>query len=165
MDSAAIASKLESIQPNPSLHLDNGLPAKLGPILGKIAGPLLPVFMPRIGRDMIVEECHDWFQDARAKRFGMPLGELERTRGGEQAWEAIRPGLAELVGFVKEQKQDKGPYILGSQVCYADFLIASTIEALRRIGEDLYEKMVKLSGDDTLQQLHEACQKWMKEDQ
>lgn len=165
MDSAAIASKLESLQSNPSLQLDNGLPPKLGPILGKVAGPLLPVFMPRIGRDMIVEESYDWFQKARAERFGMPLDELEKTKGGDQAWEATRPGLTELRQFMKEHKQDDGPFVLGSQVCYADFLIVSTMEALRRIGDDLYEKLVKRSGDDSLRQLHEACQKWMEDDQ
>ena len=165
MDSAAIASKLESLHPTPSLHLDNGLPAKLGAILGKVAGPLIPVFMPRIGRDMIVEESYDWFQEARAKRFGMPLNELEKTKGGDQAWHATRQGLEELKEFVKAHKQDDGPFVLGSQVSYADFLIASMMEALRRIGEDLYEKMAKLSGDDSLKNLHKACQKWMKDDQ
>ena len=165
MDSAAIASKLEKDYPNPPLHLDNGLPEKLGPILGKAVGPILPVFMPRIGRDIIVEDCYDWFQAARAKLFGMPLDELEKTKGGDQAWEASKPGLIELKDFVKEHKRDDGPFVLGSQVCYADFLIAASMEALRRIGGDLYDKLVDLSGDDSLRKLHEACQKWMKDDQ
>ena len=165
MDSAAIASKLESLHPNPPLHLDNGIPAKLGPIIGKVTFPILPVFMPRIGRDMIVEENYEWFQRARGERFGMPLDQLEKEKGGEQAWEAAKPGLVELVEFVKEQKRDEGPFLLGSKVCYGDFLIASMMEALRRIGDDLYEKIIKLSGDDSLQKLHETCQKWMKDDQ
>ena len=165
MDSAAIASELEGLHPNPSLHLDNGFPAKLGPILGKAAGPLVPVFMPRIGRDMIVDESYDWFQEARGKRFGMPLDDLEKSKGGDQAWEAARPGIIELKEFVGAHKQDDGPFILGSKVCYADFLVASMMEALRRIGDDLYESLVKVAGDDSLRQLHEACQQWMRDDQ
>ncbi|KAK3720543.1 hypothetical protein LTR37_003592 [Vermiconidia calcicola] len=165
MDSAAIAAKLESIHPEPSLHLDNGLVEKVGPLIGKVAFPLLPVFMPRIARDIILEEYAEWFAEARAQKLGMPLDELERTRGGDQAWEAARPGLIELTQFLAEQKRDDGPFILGSQVCYADFLIVSMMEALRRIGQDLFERFIQVSGDHSLRKLHEACQRWMRSDQ
>lgn len=164
MESTAIATKLESMHPEPSLHLSNGLPQKLGPILGKAMAPLIPVFMPRIGRDMIVESCYDWFQEARAKRFGMPLDELEEAKGGEQAWQAARPGLQELKAFIKENKKDEGPFVLGSEVCYADFLICSAVEALRRIGPDLFEKAMEVYDGEELRQLHEACGPWLKDD-
>lgn len=165
MDSAAIAAKLESIHPEPSLHLDNGLVEKVGPLIGKVAFPLLPVFMPRIARDIILEEYVEWFREARAQTFGMPLDELERTRGGDQAWEAAGPGLIELTGFLAKQKRDEGPFILGSQVCYADFLIVSMMEALRRIGQDIFDRFIQASGDESLRKLHEACQRWMENDQ
>ena len=164
MESSAIASKLESLYPEPSLHLDNGLHAKVGPIIGKAIGPLIPVFMPRIGRDMIVESCYDWFQDARAKRFGMPLDELEKAKGGEPAWEAAQPGLQELKAFMKEHKKDGGPFIQGSELCYADFLICATVESLRRIGSDLFEKAMEVYDGDDLRKLHEACGPWLKDD-
>ncbi len=164
MDSTIIASKLESLHPTPSLHLDNGLHNKVGPLIGKAIGPLLPVFMPRIGRDRIVESNYDWFQVARAKMFGMPLDEWEKTRGGEQAWQAARPGLQELKAFLKESKVDDGPFVQGSEVCYADFIICSTVEALRRIGPDLFEKVMEIYDGDDLRKLHEACGEWLKGD-
>ncbi|KAK5172856.1 uncharacterized protein LTR77_002976 [Saxophila tyrrhenica] len=165
MESTTIAAKLESLHPNPPLHLDNGLVQKVGPIIGKASFPLIPVFMPRIGRDVIVEDSVEYFQTAREKRFGMTLDELEKTKGGEQAWEASRPGLVELSEFIAAQKQDEGPFILGSVGCYADFMIASMVEALRRIGGDLYEKFVETAPDDSVQKIHQACQKWMEKDQ
>ena len=163
MDSAVIAAKLESVQPEPSLHLDNNLHQEVRPIIGKIAGPLVPVYMPRIGRDLIVESSYDFFQETRGKRFGMPLDELEKAKGGEQAWEAAQPGMAELREFMAKHKQDEGPFVLGSQVCYADLIIVSMLESIRKIGEDLYEKWV--GDDEGLRNLHEACQPWIKDDQ
>lgn len=164
MDSAKIASELEKLYPTPSLHLDNGLQAKVGPIMGKAIGPLIPVFMPRIGRDVIVERSHDYFQKARAKRFGMSLDELEKAKGGEQAWEAARPGFQELKQFLRTEKVDSGPFVLGREVCYADFVVCSAVEALRRIGPDLYEKAMEVFDAEELRKLHEACSPWLKED-
>ena len=164
MESSAIASKLESLYPTPSLHLENGLHAKLGPIIGKAIGPLVPVFMPRIGRGIIVDSCYDWFQETRGKRFGMPLDDLEKAKGGEQAWEAARPGLQELKAFMREHKTDAGPFVQGSEVCYADLMICSTIEALKRIGPDLFEKAMEVYDGDDLRRLHEACGAWLEDD-
>lgn len=147
------------------MHLDNGLAQKIGPMIGKISQPLIPVFMPRIGRDVIVESTVPYFQEARAKRFGMSLDELEKAKGGEQAWEAARTGLEELNAFIASQKKDEGPFILGSDVCYADFVVAAMVEALRRIGEDLYEKMRGVAGERGVMEIHDACKKWFESDQ
>ncbi len=95
----------------------------------------------------------------------MPLAELERTRGGDQAWEAAKPAIKELSALIASEKRDEGPFIRGSEVCYADFLVASMVEALRRIGEDLYEKFLACTEDDNIQRVHEACRKWMEKDQ
>lgn len=163
MESAAIASALESRYPEPSLHLETGLHEKFEAAFGKIGGPLVPVIMPRIARDKLAESSVPWFQEARAKRFGMSLEELERTKGGEQAWQAAEPGFEDLRRFLTDHKRDEGPFVLGSQVSYVDFMIVSMMEAFRRIGNDLYEKFV--SQDEKFREVHQACQKWMQSDQ
>ena len=112
-----------------------------------------------------MESSVEYFEQARAKTFGMPLSELEKTRGGEKAWEAARPGLEELRDFIDSSKKDLGPFLQGSEVCYADFMIATLMESLRRIGEDLYENFVAVAADDSVQKIHSACQKWMVNDQ
>ena len=163
MDSAAIATKLESLYPTPSLHLDTGLHQALGPTIGKIGRPLSGIFMPRIARDVLLESSVAWFRAAREAAFGMTLDEMERTRGGEQAWEAAEPGFEELKQFMREHKRDEGPFVLGSQVSYVDFVIAALIEACRRIGSDMYERFIGY--DESFRALHEACQPWMQDDQ
>lgn len=163
MDSAAIATELEALYPEPSLHLDTGLHEQILPILGQVVVPLIPVFMPRIARDMLVESSVPWFREAREKRFGISLEELERAKGGEQAWVAAQPGFEALRRFLTEHKQDEGPFVLGSQVSYVDFMLVSMAEAFRRIGGDLYEKFV--SQDERLREVHQACRKWLGDDQ
>ena len=163
MDSLAIAKKLESLYPTPSLHLELGLHEQVGPIIGKIGKPLIAVFMPRVARDMLMDSSVPWFLEARKNTFGMSLDELEKTKGGEQAWIAAEPGFEELKTFLYTHKRDEGPFVLGSQVSYADFVIVSMIEAFKRIGEDLFEKFV--SYDESFSGLHGACQTWMKDDQ
>lgn len=163
MDSAAIASALESQYPEPSLHLETGLHEQFEAIFGKIGRPLIPVFMPRIARDQLLESSVPWFREARAKAFGMSLDELEQTRGGEKAWEAAKPGFEELRRFLTDHKQDDGPFVLGSQVSYVDFMIVSMMEAFHRIGNDLYERFV--SQDERFREVHQACQKWTQQDQ
>jgi len=162
MDSAIIAETLEQEYPEPSLRLDTKLHEAVAPIIGKASFPLIPVFIPRIGRDIIPPSASEHFYSTREKRFGMPLDELERQKGGAKAWEAAKPGLDELTAFLNEHKLDEGPFVLGSKVCYADFLIACMIESLRRIGPDLYDKFVEHHGE--LRALHEACKPWMEND-
>jgi glutathione S-transferase len=165
MESTAIAAKLDSLYPDPPLRMDNGLLQKVGPLIGKSSFPLIPVFMPRIGRDVVVESSYDYFQEARAKRFGMSLDELEKAKGGDPAWQAAQPGLKQLSELIAAEKKDEGPFIQGSQVCYADFIIASMVEALRRISSELYTKIEETVEDRNILQIHAACQRWMEDDQ
>lgn len=164
MDSLAIATALETQHPSPPLHLDNNLHATVGAILGKIALPLIPVFMPLIGRTIVPESASAYFHETRAQRFGMPLELLEAEKGGEQAWVAARPGIEDLKAFLRENKKDEGPFVLGSEVCYADFVVAAMMESLRRIGPELYARFVQEDGEGALRALHEACSQWMEKD-
>lgn len=163
MDSLAIAEKLETLHPKPSLHLETDLQTQCNPILHKIGFALIPIFMPRVAREVLLDSSVPFFREARKKAFGVELEEMEREKGGEKAWEAAQPGFEELSAFLQEHKRDEGPFVLGSQVSYVDFMIAAVVEGMRRIGEDIYEGIV--SREKRLAELHAACQPWMKDDQ
>lgn len=162
MDSAIIAAELEQLHPSPSMHLNPDLEAEAQRALGMISFPLLPVLMPRVGRDIIEEDSIPLFRSGREKRFGMPLEEWEVKKGGEPAWSAAAPGLAALKALLTDKKKDDGPFILGSQVCYADFMVVALLEGLRRIGQDIFDRIV--SHDESFVRLHDACKKWMEND-
>lgn len=94
----------------------------------------------------------------------MDLDELEATKGGDGAWAAAESGLDELEGLMREYKVDEGPFVLGSKVSYADFVVVAVLEGFRRIGGDLFERIVR--GRDGLRGVWEACSKggWLEKD-
>lgn len=104
----------------------------------------------------------DYFHAARSARFGMTLDELEARRGGEKAWEAAKPGLNALEALMREHKVDQGRFVLGSQVSYADFVVVAVLEGFRRLGQDLFDRVVE--GREGLRGVWEACEEWMGKD-
>lgn len=92
----------------------------------------------------------------------MPLDELEAQRGGDKAWEAAKPGLDELEALVRDRKVDEGPFVLGSRVSYADFVIVAVLEGFRRVGQDLFERIVE--SREGLRGVWEACGEWLERD-
>lgn len=94
----------------------------------------------------------------------MDLDELEATKGGDGAWELAKPGLDELEELTREHKVDEGPFVLGSKVSYADFVVVAVLEGFRRIGGDLFERI--LQGREGLRGVWEACSKagWLEKD-
>jgi len=163
MDSMAIAEKLEDLHPLPSLRLDSRTHDKAKAVMGRLAGPLLPVFMPRIGRNLIVDSSSEHFYTTKQKAFGMSLDEFEAKKGGEQAWQAAQPGLEALKALLSEHKVDKGSFVLGSKVSYGDFVVVAMLEGLRRIDQEIYDKIAKCDG--SIEQLHRACEPWIEDDQ
>jgi len=159
-DSLAIAQWAEQSHSSPGLHLSNNLHLEAQRTVGQATFPIIPVFMPRIARSAILPSSVPWFLEARSKMFGMPLDELEKVRGGEGAWEAAKPGIEALGRLMREKKVDEGPFILGSQVCYADFVIVALLQGLRTIGQDLFDRFVGYAPE--LRTVWEACEPWLR---
>ena len=162
MESRAIAQALETSQPEPSLHLNPELLDEVSAIMQKVGGAMIPNFMPRVAREVIIESSVPAFKASREKMLGMPLDDFEKAKGGERAWDAAAPGLRELSEFLTKHKKDEGPFTLGSQVSYMDFWIVATLEGMRRIGQDLFDRLVAF--DRRFGELHEACKPWMNRD-
>ncbi|GAM91572.1 hypothetical protein ANO11243_096240 [Dothideomycetidae sp. 11243] len=160
MDSAAIASKLEELHPTPSLHLDAQLEAEVDSVVRAAALPLVPVYMPCIAKHVIDPSTVSKFKAGPEKRFGVSLDELERTKGGEVAWEAVKPAASNLVELLKRHKKDDGPFLRGSQVSYADFLIVAFFEAARGIDPAIFERLVKMN--PAFEELYAASEKWLQ---
>ncbi|KAJ5093086.1 glutathione s-transferase [Penicillium angulare] len=161
-DSSKIASKLEEIQPSPSLRLDTSLQAEADSIVRMIYVPLFPIYMPRVAREVIDKSTVPAFAKSREARFGMTLEEMEGLRGEEQAWEAAKPGFEAMGKLLRERKEDEGPFIHGSQLCYADFVLVAVFEAFQRVGSDMFEKAIGM--DPSFGKLYDACEAWVQND-
>ncbi|KAL0572296.1 hypothetical protein V5O48_009662 [Marasmius crinis-equi] len=154
MGSAAIAQKLEELYPEPSLHLDADIHEKVESAHLQMMFPNMPYFMPKIRKRILGEGSAAWFKADREKRSGMPEEQWETDdRVGEE-------GLAEMVELLTKYKRDEGPFILGSEPSYGDFIIAAMIDMFRCIGEEAYEKLVGY--DTSLRKVYEACGAWLE---
>lgn len=162
MDSRAIAEALEKLQPEPSLHMDDGetIDRTLKTIVG-IHGCLGPIVMPRVP-DLLNPRSEQYFRETREKRFGMPLHEVAKSeKAGESAWEAAEPLLNDLKSIVNEDQQ--GPYVLGQEPSFSDLIIAGFFAFEKKVDRgDLYDRL--LAYDASFPELVKACQKWFERD-
>ena len=162
MDSAIIAAKLESLHPEPSLHLDADLHNEAQAVMYRVFGPLFPTLMPSIRDKLITPHALAYWTRTRESLFGMSIDEFARVKGGPHAWEAAQPGFSELNKFVTEHRRDDGPFILGSQVSYGDFVVVGNLESFRKTDEDMFNMV--LGQDERVRELYEACEEWLEHD-
>ena len=110
MDSAKIAPELEKCYPSPSLHLDSPLLPKVQSLLNEGVASLRGALMPKIPDALLTEASVDYWVETRSQRFGMPLPQLERETGGDDAWDKATPAIKELGTLLKAES---GPFLLG----------------------------------------------------
>lgn len=158
MDSRKIATELEKRYPEPSMHLDAPELRQVEESLKKGFESLRPVFLPKVPDALLNPRSAEFFTRTRKERFGISLAEMEE-KIGETGWKEAEPALQELGALLKAKG---GPFILGSTVSYADFIIVGMIHFARRIHEDLYQRVIAL--EPTLKTLYEASAVWLERD-
>lgn len=161
MNSEAISEEIERRYPSPqwpSLHLDD-------PVLPRVYAAVKEAFLmraallPPVPRDILNAESAEYFWRTRKELFGMELDELEKTQGGDKAWEAATPGLKKLGDLLREKPE--GPYFLGKTVSYADFVAAAFIYfAHRTLGDSAISKVREIEPELVIH--YEACSKWFE---
>ncbi|KAJ4146500.1 hypothetical protein NW754_001965 [Fusarium falciforme] len=159
MDSRKIVERVEKEHPEPSIHLDSPTLAKLEEIMPRIMGPLRPIYFTTVPERLLNEESVPYWHETRSKLAGMPLDQLNKEKGGQVAWDAAKPIIAEVEALLKENSE--GPFFLGKTPSYADFVWAGFLIFLQRnqVIDDLYN----VSGDSQLHKdLLEATAPWHK---
>jgi glutathione S-transferase len=162
MGSRAIAAALEEECPSPSLHLDTPILAKVEALMESITPVLSPVLLPRVPRDILNERSIYYFRKTREDKFGIPLDELEISEnGGEHAWKNATLLLSKLAELLKE---NGGPFFRGGTVSYADFVVVSFFQYLKRLSydSDLFDRAMQI--DPCFPVLYGACAEWLKRD-
>jgi len=158
MESGKIAAALEAAHPSPSLRLDHPIVAEVQTLLSKCIAPLGPEIFPLARDNVISEPSFDYWVRARTADFG-DLDTLRAEKGGQQSWDNARPRLEEMAALLKKEG---GPFFLGKEACYADFIWAGFVRFVRRVSVDEFEKLVGV--DEVLRRQYEACEKWMERD-
>lgn len=164
MNSANIVKVLEDLHPSPSLHLD----AKLhGPIQEAMDGLAFVVWWPALPQvpSMLNPTSSVYFEETRKVTFGASLKEVADMKGGDAAWEtAAAPGgpAEKLKDVLTKHRKDEGPFTLGSEPSYGDFIVASVFECVERCHAEDYKRLMAL--DPTFPALHAACREWLEKD-
>jgi glutathione S-transferase len=163
MDSYAIATEIDRRHPSPPLRLDSPGVARTQAAVDRVVEALAPVAIPRVPGMILNPVSREFCDDARfRRRFGVTLRELEEgEKGGEAAWGNAREGLEEVRGLLGEHA---GPFVLGEEPSYADFILAGVWGFCERLdqGGDLYGRLMEM--DEKFREHHEACRPWMKRD-
>ena len=162
MDSLAIAKVLEKLQPEPSLHLDNGYTDRCQTAVLETQKAIMPIAMPRIPTKVLNEASAGYFRETREKRVGMTLPELAKSEKAQNAWTYAQPGIDELKAILHEHEE--GPYVMGKTVSFADFIIAGFWRFMEILDEsgDLFERGMKM--DEAFPRHYEACEEWLRRD-
>ena len=162
-ESRAIATAIEEIYPEPSVHLDWPHIDKVQELTNAIVFGLVPNFLVKIPQLLLNEASQKYFYETRSASVGMDLEELGKIKGGEQCFDAIEDKLREMTALLKESPE--GPFFMGKTVSYADFLWLSLLHMFRRIGGDLLDKVLERSGDpDVHRKMIEAASPYLKRD-
>ncbi|GME45297.1 putative glutathione s-transferase [Neofusicoccum parvum] len=159
MDSMKIAHELEKRWPTPSLRLDSDVVPILAEATPQVTVNLAPIIMPRVPRQVLPERSAAYFHQTREVRFGMPLDELEKKQDPEKTWAAAKGSIEKLATLLKK---NDGPYVLGNEVSYGDFIIVGLLQFAKTVGQDVYDRIV--AHDKAFEDLYKACAKWLERD-
>lgn len=146
MESKEIAKEIEKRYPEPTVNLDAPQLAKLEKLIPQIQASIPGVYVPKVVKRLLNEASHEYWYKTREAKMGMPLDQLEREKGGQDAWNAAKPHLDEITAMLKEDSS--GPYFLGRQVSYVDFVWGGFLIFMQRIGSDVWEALLKTVGED-----------------
>lgn len=114
MHSRAIAARLEEVYPEPSLHLDSPILAKVYKIQAKHITPLYGFWIPLVSANLLNPRSKEYFDRTREEVEGISLAELlaKTEKREDEAWEDARGGLRELGALLEEN--EKGPFFMGN---------------------------------------------------
>lgn len=87
----------------------------------------------------------------------MPLEQSEKELGGDTQWEETKPIFREIVALIEE---NGGPFVLGREVSFADFILLGALCLFKRVGEGVFERVVGM--EPALGTLYEASEKWLQ---
>ncbi|KAL7939379.1 hypothetical protein V8C35DRAFT_286474 [Trichoderma chlorosporum] len=162
MDSRKIAEAIEQRHPSPPTYVGSPIVKRVENLVLHSIKPIYPILMCKISQVILTEKSYDYWVGQYTREFGMTLDEYERQFGGEKAWAAAQPALSELTAILKEGQAD-GPFFMGKDVSYADFVWAGGLIFVKRTDEGVFQELLNRTGDRAAhERLFEACAPWLK---
>lgn len=163
-DSRAIAARLEAAHPTPALHLGSAQLARLEAAMPGLFVALRPVYMPRVPGALLSGPSTAYWHETRPGIVGAPsLEQYAAEHPAEEAWAAAGPVLRQVTAWLAEDPS--GPFFMGREVSYADFVWGAFLLFCRRLGGDVWESLLREVGDAGVHlRLLEGIEPWTKRD-
>ncbi|KAL2186675.1 hypothetical protein L209DRAFT_731631 [Thermothelomyces heterothallicus CBS 203.75] len=159
MESFAIAREIEAAHPTPSARLDAPAVAELMGAVPRLLHKLRAVLLPGVPRLILNERSKPYWHETRSAMVGKALDEWERevVAAGEPDWDGAEPVLREVTALLK--KEAGGPFFLGNEVSYADFIWGGFLIFFDRLG--VSEELLARTGDaDAHRALLKGLEPW-----
>ncbi|KAF8509359.1 hypothetical protein BU17DRAFT_70459 [Hysterangium stoloniferum] len=122
-------------------------------------GPLLiyPVM------DVLSHESHEYWRLSQEAVFGVELEEI--CPKGSERWEntlvKLQKAFSELSTFLDKNGAD-GPFVLGREVTFADFILVSKLETMAKIIPETWENRIQHWDNSRWQKMRVACAPWIQ---
>ncbi|CAM1504928.1 Fc.00g025190.m01.CDS01 [Cosmosporella sp. VM-42] len=159
-DSGKIAYTLEKLHPNPSLHLDSPYHTKVEQLASKIVQNVCPLCYSRVPVNLLNEASVEYWYTTRRERLGMTVQEYEEKLGGEAAYLGAEPYLNQMTELLME---NDGPFFMGSEASYADFIWVAFLVFFKRVDEGIFVEVLKRTSDEAVHRsLLDACASWLQ---
>ncbi|KAI1338730.1 thioredoxin-like protein [Xylariaceae sp. FL0016] len=160
MDSMVISQLLEKNHPEPSLHLDSPYTQRVRDQMVK-SQSLRGIYIPLVVKRLLNDCNHEYWHRTRSEWFGMPLDQYEKEHGGEFAFSRSDEYLSNITALLRENED--GPFFMGKTVSYADFYWAGFLLFFERLGDDVFQRLLKGTGDGEIHlKLLEGVKPWSK---
>ncbi|KAL7926957.1 hypothetical protein ACQKWADRAFT_279127 [Trichoderma austrokoningii] len=164
IESGKIAEAIEKKYPSPTVHLDSPIVGRVGALVDKCMPAMHPNILHKFSQAVLSEKSYDYWVGNYTEKLGMPLAEYERRLGGEKSWAEALPPLIELTGLLK-QRQAEGPFFLGKDISYADFIWAGALFFVKRVDGNLFQELLnRTEARGVHERFFEECAPWMKRD-
>ncbi|KAJ7159108.1 hypothetical protein C8R43DRAFT_994922 [Mycena crocata] len=133
-ESALIADYLDATYPDTPRVVPQGMSALqtgFRKAFESTARPkLIPYILPAAAA-ILNPRSNDYYVRTREESFGKKLQDV--VPKGEEPWREVEAGWGEVSGWMKED----GPFVLGQEVSFADFVIGADLQwCMKAFGED-----------------------------
>ncbi|KAI4120318.1 MAG: hypothetical protein LQ341_007559 [Variospora aurantia] len=157
-DSGAIARELEKRYPSPSLHLDIPQQAAIEALWSKMIPSLFPAITPKLVADLLTERSAAYVVETRERALNVKISDWEKI-DANTVWAEAAPALTEFGDVLREKG---GPFVLGAEPSYADFMVVAGMQFMKAVSEGTFERFV--GADEALGRLYEASKQWVEKD-
>ncbi|KAH6633921.1 hypothetical protein B0J18DRAFT_414743 [Chaetomium sp. MPI-SDFR-AT-0129] len=162
-DSAKIADAIEAAHPSPPVHLDSPILPKIYDIAARVRTPILGLYATGVPEYILAEASKPYWYETRAKFIGKPVEQLKAEMDVDAAWAEAGATVQEATTLLKENGD--GPFFLGKEISYADFVWAGFLLFSKRARPGLLDDILARSGDaEAHLALLKALEPWTERD-